>query len=84
MQFDWQAVAAPAIVLAAAAYLVRAIVLKWFRKSKGGCGSCGSCPSGATAEHDEPNLVQIGTMQIGTTHVGTVPPTGRATSSNGR
>lgn len=50
MQFDWQATAAPAIVLLAIAYLARAFVGKWFRKPKtgasGGCGSCGSCPGG--------------------------------------
>lgn len=63
MQFDWQAVAAPAIVLLAVAYLARAFLGKWFRKPKpgttAGCGSCGSCPSDGVPSRPEPEVVQI-------------------------
>lgn len=66
MNFDWQAVAAPAIVCAAIAYLTRLFCRKWFRSGKAGdaagCGSCGSCPSSQTVGRTEPTVVQIGTM----------------------
>lgn len=66
MQFDWQAVAAPAIVLLAVAYLARAFVGKWFRKPKPGsstgCGSCGSCPSGNATGRSEPEVFTIASM----------------------
>jgi hypothetical protein len=45
MSFDWQEIVAGAIVLAAAAYLARA-VWRMLRGGSAGCGACGSCPSG--------------------------------------
>lgn len=61
MTFDWQATAAPLIVVAAIGYLAWRLVGPRFFKSKqgSGCGSCGSCPSGGEAGRSEPQLVQI-------------------------
>jgi len=63
MNFDWQAVAAPAIVFAAVAYLARIFYRKWVRVPKSGesagCGACGSCPSASTRPAREPVVIDI-------------------------
>ncbi|MCE9608082.1 MAG: FeoB-associated Cys-rich membrane protein [Planctomycetia bacterium] len=68
MNFDLQAVAAPAIVFVAVAYLARALFRKWFGSSKpgakAGCGSCGSCPSADSAGRREPEVVNLVSLSL--------------------
>lgn len=73
MTFDWQATAAPLIVVAAIGYLAWRLVGPRFFKSKqgSGCGSCGSCPSGE--KRNEPQLVQIGASLSGRQPTATLP-----------
>ena len=63
MNFDWQAVAAPAIVFAAVAYLSRIFYRKWVRVPKSGenagCGACGSCSNANSRVASEPVVIDI-------------------------
>jgi len=61
MTFDWQNLAALAIVLSAVAYLVRRTWRTVAKKRAGGCGACGSCPAGTESATAKP-LVQLGTF----------------------
>jgi hypothetical protein len=58
MTFDWQNVAALAIVLTAAVYLIRRAWRTVAKKRAGGCGACGSCPAGS-ADATAKTLVQL-------------------------
>jgi hypothetical protein len=61
MTFDWQNVAALAIVLTAAVYLVRRVWKSVAKKRAGGCGACGSCPGGSSSPAGK-TLVQLKTV----------------------
>jgi hypothetical protein len=58
MASEWQNLAALAIVLAAAAYLIRRAWLTLAKKRASGCGACASCPA-ASANPAGKSLMQL-------------------------